>query len=194
MAATLQLAADGQRIEIPNDRETTGRIREVRLQSSRLPRPFAHFLLGKREISSKKSLASPPRQTAGQLIVRGAVLTLDQGRRTQRYSPAEALDSLCCSCRRSGAAISNPHHASVLLCSGGAYRKAIKGIIGPKLGSFARRQIQSMLSGADPCSWASRHRCSQQLSLPHGAAGCRKLFAKYRGLSGSGKIPVCFRR
>ena len=43
----LQLVADGQRREIPNDRETTGQIRGLKLENSRLRRLVADLLLEK---------------------------------------------------------------------------------------------------------------------------------------------------
>jgi putative transposase len=52
--STLQLAADGQRIEIPNGRETTGRIRELRLENSRLRRLVADLLLEKIELQESR--------------------------------------------------------------------------------------------------------------------------------------------
>jgi putative transposase len=53
-ASTLRLAADGQRTEIPNDRETTGRIRELRLENSRLRRLVADLLLEKIELQESR--------------------------------------------------------------------------------------------------------------------------------------------
>jgi putative transposase len=53
-ASTLQLAADSRRTEIPNGRETTGRIRELRLENSRLRRLVADLLLEKVELQESR--------------------------------------------------------------------------------------------------------------------------------------------